>query len=185
TNYVKAQRALQEIKTRFLIAAQSSNALIYEWDIASNKFHWIGDIDGALSYDEGEIERSFDAKTDLLHPDDKHRYMIAIDNLESTGEEFSIEYRIEDKNGDYRYWVEKAKGILNMNRESIRLVGVCRDITEQKNKEKSLLAQIANLEKYNESMSDRGYRIVELEHNIESLEKDFEKLKKRKIKEQD
>ncbi|MBU0469124.1 MAG: PAS domain-containing protein [Candidatus Omnitrophica bacterium] len=116
TNYVKAQRALQEIKTRFLIAAQSSNALIYEWDIASNKFHWIGDIDGALSYDEGEIERSFDAKTDLLHPDDKHRYMIAIDNLESTGEEFSIEYRIEDKNGDYRYWVEKAKGILNMNR---------------------------------------------------------------------
>ncbi|HBG62255.1 MAG: hypothetical protein A2Y03_04690 [Omnitrophica WOR_2 bacterium GWF2_38_59] len=180
TEYVKKQKELEKNKTRFQEAVKSLGSLVYEWDIASNDLNWTGDIDKALSYNVGEIERSLKAKIKLMHPEDKQRYLIAVDTFEASGEGISMEYRIKDKNGSYKYWVEKAEGILDIKGKPVKLVGVCTDITAYKKEEKALYQQIERLEKDNESMGGRELRIVELEKKIASLERDLEELNKKK-----
>ena len=129
--------ALQSNMERFRIAAETSNDLIYEWDI-SQAVQWFGDIDGMLGYPLNEFPRTLQAWQDSLHPDDAESIMSALHAHLRQGAPYATEYRIQCKDGTYRWW--SARGFTEKSPDGNlnRMIGTVTDITQRKKSELAL-----------------------------------------------
>ncbi len=104
----KAAEALNLAKERFRIAAETSNDLVYEWDLGRN-IQWFGDIDGLLGYELNEFPRTLQAFVEALHPEHAEPIMAAVQTHLQQGAPYATEYRIRRKDGTYSWW--SARGL--------------------------------------------------------------------------
>ncbi|MFC1604383.1 CBS domain-containing protein [Planctomycetota bacterium] len=142
---VTAQKELQErtaelrqSEERFRLVAESTSDLIYEWDIATDRLDWFGDIDGALGFESGEFPRTMEAWTDRIHSDDKARLADSMKWHRESADSIQEEYRIQRKDGTWCYWAEHGLPVLDSEGHPRKWIGACVDITERKEAEKSL-----------------------------------------------
>ncbi|MDI3485029.1 MAG: hypothetical protein PWQ75_1258 [Methanolobus sp.] len=133
---INSRRKAEE---RFRIAAQCVSDLIYEWDMKTDQMEWFGDIDKHLGYEQGEIKNNLDSWSEHVHPEDLPRVMKTIDAYRLNGESFDAEYRMINKDGKIKYWIEHGLPIYHRDTGKIQgTIGVCSDITEQKEIENAL-----------------------------------------------
>jgi len=128
----ESEKALQESEKRFRIAAESASDLIYEWDVATDHLEWFGDIDKALGYEPGQFDRTIEAWLESIHPDDQDRLAAAVNHHRKTGDPLHIEYSIRRKDGTWRYWTDRGAALVDQAGKPYKLIGVCSDITEQR-----------------------------------------------------
>jgi PAS domain S-box-containing protein len=76
--------------------------------------------------------------SDLYHPNDRERILIEIDHAVADHRKFSIEYRLRDKTGEWRYVKEDGMPVIQDD-GSVTIEGFIIDITAQKNAERELL----------------------------------------------
>ncbi|MFB2898039.1 PAS domain S-box protein [Aerosakkonemataceae cyanobacterium BLCC-F50] len=132
TDRKQAQINLAEGELRFRIAAQSSSDLIYEWDTVTGRMQWFGDIDTRLGYDPGGIKRTLEGWETRIHPDDRASVASQIEQCLETGAAFEGEYRIADRNGEYRIWVDRGRVTFDAQGKPGKWYGAITDITERK-----------------------------------------------------
>ena len=140
TNEKTASLALQASEERFRIAAESSNDLIYEWDVKTGALLWYGDIDGALNYTPDVFPRTHEAWERNLHPEDQARIRDAIKkHLADPSVPFNQQYRIHTKNGQYKIWNDCGKLVIRDGRQTGTWVGSCTDLTKAKRLEQQFM----------------------------------------------
>ena len=132
TGRKKTEEALRESEERFRLIAFVISDLIYEWDVKTDRLTWFGDIDGALGYKIGEVNHTVDAWINHVHPEDKERLTAVVEHHRETGDPIDIEYRICQKNGSVRFWMERGTTIMGDEGKPIKIIGTCTDITERK-----------------------------------------------------
>lgn len=132
TDRKQAEINLQENETRFRIAAESSSDLIYEWDTLTGAMQWFGDIDTQLGYEPGEIKRTLEGWETRIHPDDRPSVGSQIEQCLQTGAAFEGEYRIADRNGEYRIWLDRGRVTFDAQGKPGKWYGAITDITERK-----------------------------------------------------
>jgi PAS domain S-box-containing protein len=123
------------------------------WNLANAmpQLAWIAEPDGrVIFYNERIQEYGAAVKEDgewkwapLVHPGDAAATEKAWRHSVSTRTIYSIEHRIQMRNGDYRYHLSRAYPHLNEQGEVIKWFGTATDIDEQK-KAQQLLEQYAN-----------------------------------------
>jgi len=133
-----AERDMSESRERFRIAGEAAYDLIYEWEVASDKLEWFGDIDGLLGYPMGQISEDIQAWLDLIHPEDKHKLEQAVEHHRASTQPIQYEYRVKHHDGTFRYWNDHGLPLLDEKGNPTKWIGVCTDITERKNAEKAL-----------------------------------------------
>ncbi|MGC4252778.1 MAG: PAS domain-containing protein [Sphingobium sp.] len=69
---------------------------------------------------------------DIVHPDDKERAVERWRHSLKTGEPYEIEYRLRYSGGGYRWTLGRARPIRDDSGQTIRWIGTCTDIHEQK-----------------------------------------------------
>jgi PAS domain S-box-containing protein len=69
---------------------------------------------------------------DFIHPDDKERSVARWRHSLETGEPYEIEYRFRGKDGEYRWFLGKAKPLRNDVGEITEWFGTATDISERK-----------------------------------------------------
>jgi PAS domain S-box-containing protein len=129
----------KRIEERFRLAAQSASDLIYEWIIDSDRIDWFGDIDGALGFEPGELPRTIEGWLGRIHSDDHERLAEVVEHHRQSTEQINVEYRIQHKDGSWRYWSDRGMAVLDAGQQPVRVVGVCTDISERKEAEKRRL----------------------------------------------
>ncbi|MGH8118998.1 MAG: PAS domain-containing protein, partial [Gammaproteobacteria bacterium] len=140
TNEMTASHALKESEERFRIAAESSNDLIYEWDMDSGALLWFGDIDGALNYTPEVFPRTSEAWENSLHPEDQARIREAKNNhLANSTVPFDQQYRIRTRNGQYKIWRDCGKLVMRDGSQTGKWIGSCTDITKAKRLEQQFM----------------------------------------------
>jgi diguanylate cyclase (GGDEF)-like protein/PAS domain S-box-containing protein len=101
----------------------------------------------------------------IIHPDDLNGCMSKWKNALRTGDPYDVEYRLQGKDGSYRWFLCRANPIRNPEGEIVKWFGTCTDIESQKQNQQILEEQI--LERTIQ-LADTNARLQE-----EMLAKDF------------
>ena len=184
----RVEENLIETEKRLRIAGMASYDLIYEWDVETNTLDWFANIDEMLGYKPGEVSKDINAWLNLIHPEDKEQLRNAVELHRTSTEPFKNEYRVQHRDGSFRYWSDHGLPLLDENGRPYRWIGVCTDITERKRAEEELAKyrehlvelvkertlelqkKVAELERFNDAMVDREFRIKELRDEVDRLQ---------------
>ena len=133
----RAEEALISSEERFRIAAETSNDVIYEWDLKEH-VDWFGDIDGLLGCGPGEFPRTLTGWSELLHPEDRGAVMAAIQAHLEGRAPYIVDYRMIRKDGVVRWWSARGAIARLPDGAPSRWVGTITDITERKRADEAL-----------------------------------------------
>ena len=141
----QVEKALQESEERFRIAAETSNDVVYEWDLKQS-VKWFGKIDEMLGYNPGEFPRTLDGLGASVHPEDWVRVMAAVQAHLEGRAPYAEEYRAIKKDGTFRWWSARGAVARTPDGKPVRWVGTVTDITERKFADEALYEAKENLE---------------------------------------
>ncbi len=143
----QVEEALKISEERLRLAKEAAGLGVFDFDYSQNIVHWderMRDIWG----EESEKSISYNKFFSAIHPDDRAARHAAIDcafDPASNGE-YSAEYRVTNPNDGVERWITTVGRIHFTDGQATRLLGIARDITDQKNLEKTLQEQRAEME---------------------------------------
>ncbi|MEH1941537.1 MAG: PAS domain S-box protein [Nostoc sp.] len=132
-------RECKKAEERWQLAIAGTNEAIWDWDISTNQTFRSELWFAMLGYEPDEISNENDEWSIRIHPDDYTRVMAAQEAyLLQQVSDYNVEYRLQCKNGSYRWFRSRAKAIWNEQGNPVRLVGSIGDISEHKQTEEKL-----------------------------------------------
>ncbi len=146
----QTQLSLQESEARFSAAVRATNDGVWEWRIPDDTSYFSARWKAILGFQPHEIPDLRDEWRRRLHPQDAERVDKAFrEFLENDTNAFSLEYRLQHKDGSYR-WIH-SRAILERDAAGrpLRMIGANSDVTDRKELEKELI-----------SISDREQRRI-------------------------
>ncbi|MDO9581991.1 MAG: sigma 54-interacting transcriptional regulator [Desulfomicrobium sp.] len=147
--------ALLEAKERLSLAVESAGAGLLDLDLESG-VNWTTDrAREILGLDSG-LSVKFENTLKLIHPDDKAMFQKVMGEVISKKGQGSIEYRIVLPNGQIRWlrrWVRYHEGF---PAGRPRLLGITLDVTERKQMELQLRAQLQEIERLHGQLEEEN-----------------------------
>ncbi|HEC83027.1 MAG TPA: PAS domain S-box protein, partial [Firmicutes bacterium] len=74
----------------------------------------------------------------LIHPEDRNRLEAAVEHHRTSTQPIEYEYRVRHKNGHWLWWLDKAVAVPDETGRPVRWIGVCADVTAQREAEEAL-----------------------------------------------
>lgn len=151
TEIVKSRSKLDIMSERLQLALSTGNLAWWEKDLVTGKMIFSDQLGQLLGYKPGEIEFNNRTFIAFLHPDDLENYTANLNEFGSgSSKDYTNEYRLRTKNGEYRWFLDKGKVSPGGSGEkSDRANGVLLDINERKQSELELLQAKIESEKAN------------------------------------
>lgn len=137
-----AEEAFRVSEERLKLATQAADSAIFDLDSDNNFLHWdecMGILWGA---ETAELVSNTKYST-AIHPDDRKSRQTALDAAKdpTSGGEYSTEYRVVNPKDGSERWVSAVGRAHFENGHAVRLIGMARDITEQKNNVEKIQVQ--------------------------------------------
>ncbi|MFO7931323.1 MAG: PAS domain S-box protein [Desulfosalsimonas sp.] len=134
-----AREALKSSEERFELAVRGTNDGIWDWDLETGEVFFSRRWKEIIGYEDHELENRIENWQNRIHPDDYDRVMAAHKMFnESNAEQFAIEYRLQHRDGSYRWILGRAACIRDSQGKPVRLAGAHTDVTERKKAEDAL-----------------------------------------------
>ncbi len=150
TERMEAEAALRANEERIRFALNAAGMGAWDWSVATGEVKWSGNIESIHGVEKGAFDGTFEGYLKDIHPEDKDRVVESIRSSVEQGKDHFIQYRILRPDGAVR-WVEaKGSPFLDGAGQTVRMSGVCLDITERRNIEDRLREQTESLETVNE-----------------------------------
>jgi len=138
-----AEVQLHDSERQLALVLDASQLGFWDWDIVSNKVVRNERWAKMLGYSLKDIELTVKQWIDFIHPDDQAMACKSIqDCLEGVASLHSIEYRMQTKDGQYKWILDQAQVVeRDANHKAIRMCGTHTDITERKLMEEQIRYQ--------------------------------------------
>lgn len=104
----------------------------WDWRVDTDELYWSDAIYGMFGYKPGEVTPSYSLFCDAVHPDDRERVRQGEIRCIETGDNHDEEYRVVWPDGRIRWLRETGNVIKDDAGETIKMMGVVRDITEER-----------------------------------------------------
>lgn len=159
------KRADNEIKLltkRLLLATQSAELGIWEWNVKTDELKWDEGMYKLYDIPATEFSSIYDGWISRLHEDDRQRVgndiQLAVDNKQ----DYKSEFRIVWNDSTIHYI--NARGIVERDGDgnAIRMIGINRDITEQK------LTEI-KLQELNQNLKQQANELINSNAELEQF----------------
>lgn len=166
---LQIQGELRESLERYQLVVEGSSDGIFEWNISNNSMFYSNQYKRALGFSEDDKFESLKNWIRLLHPEDKEYVVNRLrDYLNKKINSYSVEYRIKNKSGEYRWMMVKAQAIWDSEGKPLRVAGSHTDITERKMHEKQL-HELAYKDRVTGSYN-RAYFLEKIDQVIDQIE---------------
>lgn len=155
-----AEEKLRTVNYRFRLAEEAARGLNYEWNLETGVVTRSESVKRVTGYDRQELEMTWQAWADLIHPDDlKVRTEAEAIELVRASQEETLggEYRLRHKDGHYVWVMERAMIIRDEHGNPRRVIGQTVDISERKRAEETLRQRelLENIVKFQEAERHR------------------------------
>ncbi len=136
---VKPQEQLQQARDEIAIntqrldlAIKASKIGIWDWDIEKNNLIWDNQMYKLYGIDKNKFTNAYESWLKSLHPDDKERSEIEVQNALTKNKELDTEFKILKANGEIRNIRALGTTTLDSEGHPLRMTGVNWDITNEK-----------------------------------------------------
>ncbi|MGV3762633.1 PAS domain S-box protein [Parapedobacter sp.] len=136
----------------------------WQSDLETNQHTWSPVLCEIYGVDPTAFAPSYDNYLALVHPEDRQRIEQLVKQIFETHEDTVFEERIIRPDGDIRHLRSWARLVLNDNREPVKLIGACLDVTETKQAELQLKQLHAQLEKHLNEVAQSEQKYSDLFH---------------------
>ncbi|HNP51769.1 MAG TPA: PAS domain S-box protein [Nitrosomonas nitrosa] len=144
---LEAEKALRASEERFRLVKQAAGLCVFDCDCERKTIYWDEQIRRLWGGDSNET-LTYGEFMAMIHPEDRAARQAAYDQAidPASNGKYNAESRvINPKNGD-EHWIATVGRVYFETGRASRLIGIVRDVTEQKNIEKKLQAQRAETE---------------------------------------
>ena len=152
---------------KYRIALELSNVGIWDWNIVTNKVFYSKESKQIIGYSNHELKNTSEFWDSKVHLDDKETYYNEFKSLlKGHIELYENEYRIQCKDGSYKWILDKAKVVKRDSKgKPSHIIGTHTDITNSKDKE----AQLKNNLQLITSQNKRLYSFTHIvSHNLKT-----------------
>jgi len=129
TERKRAAAALLEGSEKLRLAVDAASLYYWEWDVARDTLTW--GVNPEPLVGPAPTGRSHGDFRELVHPEDRERYLEAGRRALASGESYACEFRIVRTDGQVRWVVARGKVVDG----AARMIGVSQDVTERKRQE--------------------------------------------------
>ena len=125
---------------RLMLALDAANQAYWEWDLVSGAAFLTPAFYRMLGFKPGDFPATFSGWTGLLHADDLPTLMGSLSDLvDAGGDRFEAELRLRTRDGEWRRILGQGTVVAHDQAgRPTRLIGINRDITEQRRAEAAL-----------------------------------------------
>lgn len=152
--------ALRQADERFQLVAAAVNCSIYDWNVVQNQVRRTQGLLWVVGFTPEEAEPTVDWWMNRIHPQDRPYVEMAVSSALMSRQDYVLEYRIRDRQGQYRWVGDRGVIVRNESGRAMRVVGSCLDVHDLKQNQWQLQQQIER---------DRLFRKLTL-HIHQSLE---------------
>ncbi len=137
TDRIKRNADLAASEERHALVAQATSDGLYDWDVVSDALHVTERLNELFEFDNTDtVSQDW---SDRVHEDDLPVYMSSLrTHFKNQTGRMECEYRIVNKDGDYRWIRDRGIGVRNDDGRVVRFVGAVTDVTESKVAEEQL-----------------------------------------------
>ena len=134
------------------LAASVAGLGLWDWDISRDKLRWSDEHFRLEGYEVGEIEPSYQAWLDRVHPEDRDETVNALSRAMTNNTKFRHEFRSVHPDGSIRWLLGSGRFFYDERGEATRMIGAMMDITDAR-----------------EATSNHRRIVDELEHRLASV----------------
>ena len=113
------------------VALEASQIGVWSWEIKSNVVQWSGSLERIHDLPAGAFQGTFASFQKNIHPEDQPEVMSAVQETLRSGKPYHVHYRLAPRADDEDRWVEAIASVVHEGGEPVRLLGICRDVTER------------------------------------------------------
>ncbi len=127
------EEELRKSEERYELAVRGGKEGLWDWNLKSNEIFLSIPWKSMLGYKDPEISNQPEEWLNRVHPDDLPKVNAELtSHLDGQTDHFECEYRILQKDGDYRWVLSRGAAIRDSDGNAIRVAGIQRDIQERK-----------------------------------------------------
>ena len=172
SRHSRAKASLRTSEERYLLALASSTDGLWDWDLLSDSVFYSDRFREILGYSAEEFPGTIDSFRSRLHPEDAEVIWAAIERHLQDRVPYRVEYRLQTKSGDYRWFLAGGQAIWNSEGKAIRMSGSIQDITERKQAELDLREALSEIKELKDKLEiERAYLQEEIksQYNHENI----------------
>ncbi len=149
---------LRTLSDRMVFATHSAKLGIWDWDVVNNDLIWDDGMYNLYNIHRKDFNGAYEAWMYHIHPKDKEKAEIAIQDALQGIKDYNIEFRILWSNGSVHYIYATGQVFFDSNGKPLRMVGINQDITQNKNLEISLYETVKQNQRILENLQDAYFQ---------------------------
>jgi diguanylate cyclase (GGDEF)-like protein/PAS domain S-box-containing protein len=117
------------------LAVDAAELMYWEWERETDQLNWGRDPSSLVGSGEGGRRTRWSEYLEIVHPDDRDRYLATVNAAWEQAGACSNEYRVIRHDGRVAWLSSHGKTLADSDGRVYRMIGVSQDITERKRQE--------------------------------------------------
>ncbi|MEG3839598.1 PAS domain S-box protein [Microcoleus sp. herbarium14] len=162
----QAEEELRKSEERWQLVLKGNQDGIWDLNLQTNEAFRSARWQEIIGYAEGEIDSNNSEWIDRIHPDDRDRVQAAIqDYLDRQTPNYAAEYRLQCKDGSYKWVLARAQAVWDEAGNPLRMVGSMTDISDRKAAELALWRVTQAVESTSDAIAIADLKGQSIYHN--------------------
>jgi PAS domain S-box-containing protein len=138
TERKRSEEAINRREALLVEAQRIAELGSYEWDVKRNKVYRSEELCRIFGVPAAEFEPTFAGYLDRVHPEDREKTRLTIEEALGHQKPFEFEERIVRPDGQIRLLHSQGRWAFDETGQPLKLVGICQDITDRRKAENQL-----------------------------------------------